>query len=529
MSSLWGEEFVVKQEPVVAKKLINKIKEPKTPKVATVLTSKKLSLYEKVQMISENVKRILGKRIDDTEVITTYDQFVQYIDVCIQNGIVAVDTETNNSLDPITCKLMGLCLYTPGMKACYVPVNHTDMIGTKYDWQITEDQIGAQLQRLTDNNTKIIMHNGKFDVQVILCTCKARLFVYWDTMVGAQLLDENERAGLKQQYIKKIDPSIEKYDIEHLFEKQEYAIIPPEIFALYAATDSFMTFKLYLYQLPLFEQTGNERLYNLFKEVEMPMVWVTAEMELTGICIDTEYAEKLLNFYQMKLSKVEGKIEKELAKYSDTIAKWRMTPEAQEHPVKKKRDGTQGFGKSKDEQLQDPVSLTSPTQLAILLYDILKCPVVDKKSPRGTGEDIINKFDIPLCEMILEQRGLLKLIGTYIEKIPNCVNPATGKLHAKFHQLGAGTGRLSSSDPNLQNIPSHEKSIRMMFIPSNNEYETSVENSVLTLKKVEEVKTSNGWKFTKEIKVGDTLVEENGSAIVTDIKVDGDTFNFILL
>ena len=116
--------------------------------------------------------------------------------------------------------------------------------------------------------------------------------------------------------------------------------------------------------------------------------------------------------------------------------------------------------------MKSPVELTSPTQLAILIYDVLKHPVVDKKSPRGTGEEILNKIDIPLSKLILKQRGLLKLINTYIDKLPTCVCEKTNRLHAQFQQLGADTGRFSSKDPNLQNIPSHEKSIRMLFTAS---------------------------------------------------------------
>ena len=107
--------------------------------------------------------------------------------------------------------------------------------------------------------------------------------------------------------------------------------------------------------------------------------------------------------------------------------------------------------------------MTSPTQLAIFFYDVLDVGVIDKKSPRGTGEEILKSIGLPICNLILEKRGMEKLIGTYVDKLPNCVIPETGRLHAHFNQIGADTGRFSSSDPNLQNIPSHNKNIRMMF------------------------------------------------------------------
>ena len=144
------------------------------------------------------------------------------------------------------------------------------------------------------------MHNGKFDYEVIKCTCGVKLDMYWDTMIAAKVLDENERsAGLKQQYIEKIDPSIEKYSIDHLFKGVEYAVVKPEVFALYAATDSMMTYKLYMWQKERFEIKGHERIYNLFLNIEMPIVEVAAEMELTGVEVDQEYSKRLSEKYHI--------------------------------------------------------------------------------------------------------------------------------------------------------------------------------------------------------------------------------------
>ena len=460
--SLWGEEFSIKETPKAAKKIINKIKEPKqAPKVEKAIKSKKLTLDDKLKIITENVDRILGFHKADTLVIKTRQQLTEYIDKAILNKEIAIDTETNNSLDPITCKLMGPCLYTPGMKNAYIPLNHVNPeTNERLEWQLTEKDIEEELSRLKD--TFIIMHNGKFDYQVIKCTVNVDLKIDWDTMIGAKLLDENERsAGLKQQYISKIDPSIEKYSIDHLFEGVEYAVVDPEVFALYAATDSFMTYKLYEWQKKHFLKKENEKLYKLFTEIEMPIVTVAADMELTGVDIDAEYSELLSKKYHKKMDKIDAEISEELAKLEDKISAWRQSPDAQA-PSKDSSDPTKKV-KTKGEQLKDPVELTSPTQLGILLYDVLKVPVVDKKSPRGTGEDILLKIDQPLCKLILEKRGLAKLINTYIDKLPASVNPKTKRLHAHFNQYGAATGRFSSSDPNLQNIPSHNKEIRMMF------------------------------------------------------------------
>lgn len=445
-----------KKDNIVSK--INNPKKIKTTKEVSI-KSKKLSIPEKLSIINENVDKKLGIYKDKTIVIKSKEELEKYINKAIDNNIIAIDTETNNSLDPLTCKIMGLCLYTPGLDSAYVPVNHTDLNGTRLDWQVTEKDINKELNKI--NDIIVLTHNGKFDYEVIYCTCDVKIPISWDSMVGAKVLNENEHsAGLKQQYIDKIDKSIEKYSIDELFNAIEYKYVEPEIFALYAATDSYMTYKLYEYQKAEFEKPENEGLYNLFRNIEIPIVTVAADMELTGICIDPEYTARLSKKYHKKYEELQKKINDELKKFDKQIADWRLTEEANFHP---KKSTGKGLGKSKSEQLDDPVNITSPLQLAILLYDVLKVKPVSKKSPRGTGEEILKKINTPICGLILEQRGLLKLINTYIDKLPECISERDGRLHAHFNQYGAATGRFSSTDPNLQNIPSHNNEIRMMF------------------------------------------------------------------
>lgn len=464
--SLWGDEFEVPSAKKEVKKVAKKVSSPKDPKVETrkAMKSKTVSTFDKLQLIYEEVNRVLGGYTSNTKVITSKDELSQYIDEAIRNGIIAIDTETNNSLEPLTCLLMGACIYTPGQLSAYIPVHHThpdtDIL---IENQLTELDIKEQFDRLS--NTKILMHNGKFDYEVIKCTCNCVLNIYWDTEIAARILDENELAGLKKQYILHIDSTQEKYDIEHLFQGIPYAYVKPEIFALYAATDAYITYRLYEWQKDQFSKPGNEKLFDLFMNVEMPIVPVCAEMELYGIEIDKEYAKRLSNKYHKKVDEVNAKIDAELSKYSDKISAWRLTKEAnyKERNSKPNKTGEFTYKKSKNEQLENPPQLNSPTQLAILLYDILGTPSQDKKSPRGTGEEILQKINLPICDLILEKRGLEKLIGTYIDKIPECVNSKDNRLHAHFNQLGAGTGRFSSSNPNLQNIPSHVKEIRLMF------------------------------------------------------------------
>lgn len=513
LSSLWGDEFSVPSEKNKAEKIIKKISKPKEVKAA--IKSKKLTLDQKLELITSEVKKVLGKQEDNILCIKTLEDFHNYISKCIENNMIAIDTETNNSLDPITCKLMGLCLYTPGEKQIYIPVNHRDPeTKERLIWQLTEEDIKNELERVVKAKTYTITHNGKFDYQVLKCTCDVKINIDWDTMIGAKLLDENERsAGLKQQYIDKIDPDQEKYDIEHLFNGVEYADVDPDIFSYYAATDSLMTYKLYEWQINKFNNPDLKRLLNLARTVEMPLVIVVAEMELNGVEFDIEYDKRLSEKYHKKLDLLDEKINEELLKLQPQIDAWRLTPEANFKDISKGKntstfnktvngvkykcvvDSYNSMGtttiwyeensgreltseeveklklkisqKSKAEQLTDPINLASPTQLAILFYDILKAPVVDKKQPRATGEealkDLAEKTSLPLYKLLLERRGLVKLITSFIDSLPNWVNPKTGRIHCHFNAYGAATGRFSSSEPNLQQIPSSNHELRLLF------------------------------------------------------------------
>lgn len=466
--SLWGEEFTPQKEEEKTKKIIKKAKNPKKSKPATtekIIKSKKVSFEEKIATIKEEVYRILGKYADDTQTIRDYDTFKAYIDAATKNGIISIDTETNNTLNTFDCKLMGLCLYTPGQKHAYIPINHTDISGEhRLDNQLTENQVMEQLKGILDNNVFEVYHNATFDIEVLQTTCGIRMRADWDTLVGAQLLNENEHKSLKGQYVLHIDPEDSKYDIENLFQGLPYNIFPPELFALYAATDSFKTYKLYEYQREEFKKPDMKDVYKVFKEIEIPVIDVIVDMELTGITVDTEYAKKMSDEYHKKSDEVKVRVDEELENLKPVISKWRLTPEAN---APQKSKSKSGIGKSKNQQLADPVDLGSPTQLAILLYDILKAPVVKKDKPRSTDSDVLeelsNKFKI--CKLMLEKRGIDILINTFIDKIPQVIQK-DGRVHARFNQCGTQTGRFSSSDPNLQNIPSHDKAVRMMFIPS---------------------------------------------------------------
>lgn len=575
MEGLFGADFeleITKPKSEV-KKLVKKLDadstKPAEANAEKMLKSKKLSLQDRLAIINEKVIKILGKQRHNTIVIRSLNDFSDYIDKAIAAGRIAVDTETNNSLDPITCKLMGLCLYVPGEKQAYIPINHINNdTGELLPNQLTERDCKTQLQRILDAKTalkggwvpdyesqsyaewysahvgasttaddiKILMHNGKFDYKVIKCTCDISVVPDWDTMLAAKVLDENEfSAGLKQQYISKIDPSQEKYSIDHLFENVEYAQVDPDIFALYAATDSMMTDKLYLWQKPLMEEAELENpalnIYKLFKEVEMPCLQVVAEMELAGINFDVEYADRLRVKYEAQLADIDAKIDTELSQIAHKIEAWKKTPDATTPTrvyVADKSKMTQEkiekmypyldtalnkrykMGKAKIEQLEDPISLSSPTQLAILFYDILGLST--KANDRSTGEEALTELSkkSPIASLLLERRGVVKLLDAFINSLPKKVNPKTGKIHCSFHQYGAATGRFSSSEPNLQQVPSHAKNIRMLFTADTDYHDIEVEDDSLTVPASDEIKVFNGWKSAKDLEIGDLISTDEG-------------------
>lgn len=523
--NLWGDEFEIPQ--VDEKKVLKKIKtttQHDDEDYTKLLKSKKVSLDEKLQIINENVYKILGHYKDDTLVIRDRSVLHDYISKAIENDIFAFDTETNNSLDTITCKLMGPCIYTPGMKQAYIPINHIDnKTGELLDHQLTEQDVREELMRITNSGTKVLMHNGKFDYEVIYTTCHMEMTLYWDTYISARMLDENEpSAGLKQQYIDKINSDQSKYNIEELFKNVEYAQVDPDVFALYAATDAKMTYDLYLWQKAKWESDPSlSRMYDLFLNVDVPISLVIAKMELDGVCIDFDYIDRLSNKYHKILDHCDKVVDDALSDLKDVIAKWRLTSDANQVSTSVSGKSTH---KSKAQQLSDPIKLSSPTQLAILLYDICKLPVVDKEKPRGTGVDELEALQKkespvadtkPLIEAILQKRTIAKLVSTYVDKMPMAINTYDNKIHANFFNVATSTHRFSSSNPNLQNLPRDAKDIRVMFCGSPKQA-VDVEldddrTSYITLGWFDEINTTAGYKRGNELDASTILIDEDNN------------------
>lgn len=515
--NLWGDEFVVESSQEKSKKVLDKVKSPKKTKKK----ESSVSISEKLFQIEKSVYKTLGHYADSTIVIKSKEEYDDYINKCIKTGFVALDTETNNSLDTLTCKLMGLCLYSEGLPAAYVPVNHVDRnTGKRLEWQLTEEQIREGIERFKD--TKILTHNGKFDYKVIKCTCNCSFHIYWDSLIAARILNENEfSAGLKQQYIDKIDSTEDKYSIEHLFKGLEYAIVDPELFALYAATDSYKTYKLYEYQFREFSKPENKRLLNLLYEVEFPIIEVVSEMELDGIALDKEYCERLSKKYHKKLDEVSNRLMEELENIRPQIDAWRKTDYANSHGTRLYKGKQIQNPKTRSEQLEDPPAFTSPVQLSILLYDVLKVPPVDKNNPRGTGEDILEQIDLPIVKLIIEQRTLEKLIGSFIDALPKLASEKDGKIHSNFNQLGTDTGRFSCTSPNLQQLPARNVEVRLMFCADDYEVDEEIIDNCITAYVGDDIMLyDNSWKKVLDVGVGDKILSEDEVLTISKIEIN---------
>ena len=511
--SLFGPEFDIVLNDSKSKKIIKKLKNPRVVKEVTtekLLKSKTASFEEKLSRVIEEVTRVLGIYSSETRCIYSRDELHDYITAAINNGIIAIDTETlgtrtdipKPATDPFTCKLAGVCLYTPGQKNIYIPINHVDYkTNVRWDYQLSENDIREELSRLVETKTINVFQNGKFDYMVLYFTCGVKVPITWDTMIGSQILNENEQAGLKFQYKDKIDPEQEKYDIDKLFDLDNLEKYPCDLFSLYAATDSYMTYRLYEYQKKEFEKPGNERLYNLFLNIEMPVVTTCAEMQMRGVGLDKEFAKRLSDKFHKKLDVVEFGIKEELKKYTDSINEWRLSVLANRHEIV---NGKQQ--KSLSEKLSDPIEITSATQLGIFLYDVLKVLKPDEDGKKPVDEDTLLtiKDKLPIISLILKKREYDKYLGTYIDALPLLASPRDGRIHPKFNQLGREekgvvTGRFSSTDPNFQNIPARGNitSVRCMIVPTT-EYFTRYDFS--SIDNSEELLVDGNWVWKENFK-----------------------------
>lgn len=423
----------------------SKTKQKKAPTVRSG------SISSKINQVREFVEKHLGKYKDQYTTITTEMQLEFYIKACVAAKCVSIDTETTG-LDPMLDKIVGVCLYYPKGNGAYIPLRHRSYItGELLDNQLSPEVVAKYLVMLVDIEEDE-MFNAKFDTRFIKNDLGVKLHCTWDGYLAARCMNENEEhTNLKYLHSKYVlEGKEDEFSFGEIFKGISIDLIPIDIASIYGAHDAVITHELRKFQEPYLyydpacsfeDRNGMNGVAWCFFNIEMPLVDVLCELEDTGILLDKEYAHKLSVEYSEKK-------EQALQKFYDLTANL-VYPK--------------GVDVSK---LDNPINMGSPTQLAILFYDILGYEVVDDKKPRGTGEEILKKWDTDVTKAILEYRAIDKLLGTYIDKLPECANSNDGRIHASFNQYGADTGRMSSDRPNLQNIPSHNKDIRKMFVAS---------------------------------------------------------------
>ena len=409
--------------------------------------SNSVKLSKGIQGIIDLVNQKLGKYKDRYIILRTKEELHDYLEHCDKIGIAALDTETTG-LNVWRLDLAGICLYTKGQKAAYVPINHQSHItDVRYQNQCTEQEIKEEFEQFPD--IKWVMHNARYDIKVLIHTTGIRLKCYWDTLIASYCIQENGDHGLKDLHLR-LCPSegeAESVTFADLFKDYNFLKVPVETATLYAAGDAEKTFDLYEYQLKIFSDTDMAKVYDVFTNIEMPIVEVVVNMEEYGVLLDTEYSAELSEKYHKLYDEAMDKANGVLETYTEKIFRYKQT-----HPESK---------------IEMPLNINSPTQLAEFFYDVMEIVPFDKRNGRGTGEEILTAFAkngvcTELCDAILDVREVKKLLSTYIDKLPNSTE-SDGRIHCNFNQYGAKTGRFSSSEPNLQNIPSHNTEIRKMF------------------------------------------------------------------
>lgn len=370
------------------------------------------------------------------------------VDACIQTGYGFLDTETDG-LDPMRDDIVGFSLCALEGASFYFPLRHSDAAENPFPHQMDRDAARRQLERLA--SVRMVYHNSKFDMRVIQNALHVTLPLYWDTATAAHYLNENEVHRLKVLWSKYCNPGgKEAKEFRDLFASFPFRFVPIEIAYLYAADDPIKTRDLFLFQRPFLEPESEAcqkqdlvEAARFFHSVEMPLVPVVARMEQTGVQIDLKLAAPLQEVYEKKIEALEQTLRERVKNFPfDTL------PQAV-------RD-----------QLSTPINFTSPAQLGIVLFQVLKMhgPVsTDRKVLERLQEDYPQHYD--LIEDVLTLKAHQKLLGTYIRALPQRVHPETGRVHGTYNTMGAVTGRFSSQNPNLQNIPNKrkDKDIRRLF------------------------------------------------------------------
>ncbi|PSW03402.1 DNA polymerase I [Photobacterium lipolyticum] len=377
-------------------------------------------------------KKVVAPTIDRSGYETVLDEagFNGWLEKLQAAEVVAFDTETDG-LDYMTANLVGVSFAVEEGKAAYVPVAHDYLDAPE---QLDRDWVLAQLKPLLEDPEQAkVGQNLKFDASILARYDIEMQGIKYDTMLESYVFNSvvgrHDMDSLALRYLEHKNISFE--DIAGKGKKQlTFNQIDLEEAGPYAAEDADITLRLHNQLIAKIE--ADPKLKSVFEDIEMPLVPVLSRIERTGVLIDS-----------MLLSAQSS----EIAVRLDELEKQTYEIAGQEF------------------------NLSSPKQLQAILFEKMGLPVL-KKTPSGaasTNEEVLQELalDYPLPKLLLEYRGLAKLKSTYTDKLPKMENPATGRVHTSYHQAVTATGRLSSSDPNLQNIPVRNEEgrrIRQAFI-----------------------------------------------------------------
>jgi DNA polymerase-1 len=347
-----------------------------------------------------------------------------------QAGQFAFDTETT-SLDYMQARIVGVSFALRPGEAAYVPLGH-DYPGAPQ--QLDRAEVLSLLRPLLESKDHAkIGHNLKYDRNVLANHDIALDGVRFDTMLESYVLDSTAtRHDMDSVALKYLAYTTIKYeDVAGKGVKQlSFNEVPLETAAPYAAEDADITLRLHEAMWP--KLSGVTALQRIYDDIEAPLITVLSDMERTGVAVDSKLLAEQSQYLAGRITEIEQEAYREAGQ---------------------------------------PFNLGSPKQIQALLFEKLKLPVL-AKTPTGvpsTAESVLQELalDYPLPRLILDYRACSKLKTTYTDKLPQQVCPATGRVHTSYHQAVAATGRLSSSDPNLQNIPVRSEEgrrIRQAFI-----------------------------------------------------------------
>jgi len=362
--------------------------------------------------------------------ILSGEEFADWLQRLQQSELFAFDSETT-SLDYMQAEIVGLSFAIEPGEAAYVPLSH-DYPGAPQ--QLERDWVLEELKPLLEDASKAKLgHHLKYDRNVLANHGITLQGIAYDSMLESYVLDStasrHDLDSLCQKYLS--HKNIKFEEVAGKGARQlTFNQVPLEAASPYAAEDADMTLRLHQYFWP--RLSAEPRLRVLFEQVEMPLLYVLSTMERNGVKVDVA----MLN------------------KQSEELAKRMQEVEAQAQVL-----------------AGEPLNMASPKQIQGILFDKQKLPVL-AKTPKGapsTAEPVLAELalDYPLPRLILEYRSLSKLKSTYTDKLPEQVDPDSGRVHTSYHQAVAATGRLSSSDPNLQNIPIRSEEgrrIRQAFV-----------------------------------------------------------------